>query len=167
MNKRLIIAFVSVFLFVLASNVSAVKPDKSTYSVHDELFVVGCGDYDVLVDFTYRVMETLFYDKDSVPVKLHFSAHVSNSVFYNSVDPDIFIQQGADGVGMNEQFRMNLITGEWNSTGAHWRITLPGIGPLFVYAGNIYFDGETIHFSGRYFFPEEGTGSALCEALAP
>ena len=61
----------------------------------------------------------------------------------------------------------DLTTGEDEWHGIPYRITLPGIGPLLLEAGRSYFDGETVYHSGVFMFPEDGTGSALCEALAP
>jgi hypothetical protein len=45
---------------------------------------------------------------------------------------------------------------------------LPKIGKLFMMAGNaVWEEGERVSRSGLEIFPEDGTGSKLCEALAP
>jgi len=62
---------------------------------------------------------------------------------------------------------MILTTWEDEWQGIPYRITLPGIGPLLLEAGRSYFDEETVYHSGVFMFPEDGTGSVLCEALAP
>ncbi len=100
------------------------------------------------------------------PPHPQWCASDTDAIYYNSEHPDIFIRQGASGNGENFQVKINLITGEEQYTGMPFRITLPGIGPLYIEVGRGYWDGEEFKFTGLVLFPEEGTGSALCDALA-
>lgn len=144
----------------------AVPPLAETVEYVDDFPIVGCGDYEVWTMATTRETSTYFFDKDGDPVRLRVSLLVSDAIYYNSLNPEIFIQQGASGTGENFQIMIDLVTGTEKYTGAPFRITIPGIGPLYVEAGNGYWDGENFTFNGISMFPEAGTGSALCDALA-
>lgn len=167
MRKTYITALISAIILGLSVNIWAYPPFSETSFIEDDLHVADCDGFTVRTLATTRVTETFFFDRDGNPVRLRISAHVTDSIYYNSVDPTIYIQQGASGAGENGQFLINLVTGTVQVTGAVWRITLKGIGPLFIDVGRHYWDGDSWAISGTTIFPEAGTGSALCEALAP
>ncbi len=167
MKKTYITALISTMILGFSVNAWAYRPFSETFYSDDNFPVVGCGDYQVWTAGTVRVTETTFFDRDGNPVRLRVSMHITDAIYYNSEYPDIYIQQGASGTGENIQGQINLVTGEQQWTGVPLRITLKGIGPLFIDVGRHYWDGESWAISGTTIFPEAGTGSALCEALAP
>lgn len=167
MNKILLLALTLVLFLSSAFNVWAKKPFMETNYFEDAFPIVGCADYEVWTVSTVRERVTTFFDRDDNPVRVRASLHISDAFYYNSENPDIYIQQGASGTGENIQIRINLVTGEEQYTGSPFRITLPGIGVLYKEAGRAYWDGENLFFTGSIIFPEAGTGSALCDALAP
>ena len=168
MSKSVIVTLFSTLILSISVNAWATPPLSVTYhDVSDDFAIVACGDYDVRTAALIRGKETLFFDKDDNPIRLRISWLISEAIYYNSLNPDIYIQQGKVGVGENMQLSINLVTGAERWTGANFRITLPGIGPLWVRAGHGTWDGENYAWNGAFILPEAGTGSALCEALAP
>jgi hypothetical protein len=167
MRKTYITALVSTMVLCLSVNAWANPPFSEISYISDDFPVVSCGDYWVKALANTRVTQTTFFNQDGNPVRLRISMHVTDSVYYNSEDPGIYIQQGAKGTGENVQGKIDLVTGEEQWPGLPFRITLKGIGPLYIEVGRMYWDGESYNFSGMVIFPEAGTGSALCDALAP
>jgi len=167
MKKTLLLTLIFVLISSSAFNVWAMKPFSETNYFEDDFPIVGCGDYEVWTAATTRETVTTFFDRDDNPVRVRVSFHISDAIYYNSENPDIYIQQGASGTGENLQIKINLVTGKEQYTGSPYRITLPGIGVLYKEAGRATWDGENFTFTGSIIFPEAGTGSALCDALAP
>ena len=168
MKKTLFLTLIFVLILSSAFNAWAKRPDSVTNYFDDDFPIVECGDYEVWTAATTRETVTTFFDRDDNPVRLRVSFHITDAIYYNSEYPDIYIQQGASGTGENIQGRINLVTGAEQWTGSPFRITLPGIGVLYKEAGRAYSsDGENFTFTGSIIFPEAGTGSALCDALAP
>jgi hypothetical protein len=166
-KKTLLLNLIFVLILSSAFNAWANPPYSETSYFDDDFPIVECGDYEVWTAATTRMTETTFFDRNDNPVRVRVSFHISDSIYYNSEYPDIYIQQGASGTGENIQIKINLVTGEEQYTGSPYRITLPGIGVLYKEAGRAYWDGENMFFTGSIIFPEAGTGSALCDALAP
>ena len=160
------ILFATMFLG-LSINAWATPPLSETVYYDDEFPLVGCGDFDVRVLATTRERQTLFFDKEGNEVRLRIALHVSDAIYYNSSNPDLYIQQGASGTGENLMIMIDLKTGTERYSGAPYRITIPGVGPLYIEAGHWTWDGENFVSKGVFMFPEEGTGSALCDALSP
>ena len=156
----------TITLIMTSFSATAMPPLSETNEYVDDFPIVGCGEFEVRTMATTRERSTYFFDKDGVPVRLRVSLHISDAIYYNSLNPEIFIQQGASGTGENFQIMVDLVTGTERYTGLPYRITIPGVGPLFVEAGHGYWDGENFTFNGISMFPEAGTGSALCDALA-
>ena len=156
----------TITLILTSFSAMAMPPLSETEEFVDDFPIVGCGEYEVWTMATTRQTITVFFDKDGVPVRQRLSLHISDAIYYNSLNPEIFIQQGASGTGENYQIMFNLVTGTERYTGLPYRITIPGVGPLYVVAGHAVWDGENYIFSGIDMFPEAGTGSALCDALA-
>jgi len=170
MNKSFIVTLFSTLILSISVNAWAAPPSSVTYYQSEDFAVVGCsdyGDYHIRTSAETRITETTFFNQAGDDVRLRVSVHIVESIYYNSLNPDIYIQQGQNGVGENWQISLNLVTGAERYTGKPYRITLPGVGPLYIEAGHGSWDGVTFTFRGISIMPEAGTGSALCEALAP
>ena len=170
MNKSFIVTLFSTLILSISVNAWAAPPSSVTYYQSEDFAVVGCsdyGDYHIRTSAETRITETTFFNQAGDDVRLRVSVHIVESIYYNSENPDIYIQQGGNGVGENAQVSIDLATGVERWTGATYRITLPGVGPLYIEAGHGTWDGENLSWNGSQIFPEAGTGSALCEALAP
>lgn len=165
-----IIATIMLLLFVFvggAVNAWAKPPLSETNYYPDSFPIVQCDGYQVWTSAEVRETETVFFDKDGKPARVRVFLHVRDAIYYNSLDPEIYIQQGVSGTGEGLTLWINLVTGTERFTGRFARITLPGVGVLYLEMGRAHWDGENWSFNGISVFPEAGTGSALCEALAP
>ena len=175
-NKSFIVTLFFALILSISVDAWATPPSSDVRYLDEDFPIVGCGDYHIRTVASFRLRETFFFDKDGVPVRLRISVLITGSIYYsiyNESDPvgpeniEKYIQQGAKGRGENQQIWIDLIEIGEKYTGLPFRITLPGIGPLFLEAGHGYWDGVTYTFHGISIMPEDGTGSALCEALAP
>lgn len=123
-----------------------------------------------LVDCTDFVVRTKGWEKDTFkiyPDRLVWKIQVTDSVYYNSADPEKFIQQGKNGIGENQTY-VFYNNGDVKWAGAPFRITIPGIGHVLISTGNYYWDESEQSWvrHGLFFVLAEGeTGLALCEAL--
>lgn len=165
--KYLVLCVIYAVLMAVSSLAWAVKPYSDSFVVEDDLFVVNCGEYDVYTLASTKVKETIYFNQEGEPIRYHLTLKILQSVYYNSEDDSIKIVQGKFGRGENASYWEDIVTGDWQSTGGQFRITLPGIGPLLIDVGRWHWDGENFYRSGAFIAPEDGTGSALCEALAP
>jgi hypothetical protein len=162
----------SILFLLVASSAWASPPERFVDYVPFDFDVLDCDGYSVWTSGWERDTYTLFFDKDGNETRLRTSIHITDAMWYNKPDDSeappsgIYIQQGASGTGENFQIWENFVTGEFQGAGLPYRITLPRIGPLYLEAGRTSFDGEW-HITGVVIFPEDGTGSALCDALAP
>ena len=169
MSKKIALKFViSLFLLLLASPVFALKPVVVwDYEGPDDLFIVDCGDYDVRTSSWAKITITDYLDKYGEYVRTHVLFKISDAIYYNSENPEIYIMNKGAGNGENESQWWDA-DGNGSSSGMPFRIMLPKIGKLFMVAGHAVWEGgERVSRSGLEIFPEDGTGSKLCEALAP
>ena len=166
-KKSLTLFSIFILSVIFSSSIWAVKPYSETYIGEYPYFIVDCGDYDVYQQIKMRETETWYYNQDGEETRYHWSAHMVESRWFNSEDDSIYIVQGKFGRGENVSFWLDYVTGDWQSTGGQYRITIPGIGPVYMETGRWHWDGETMYRSGASVAPENGTASALCEALAP
>lgn len=165
MNIHTVIS--SIVALTWASVAMATPPFIETFTVIDDLFIVDCGSFNVRTRAPTIITEKTFFDKSGEPVRFHASGHITESIYYNSTDDSIFVSQGANGVGENFFFMLDLITGEIVNAGGFFRLTLPGIGHVVMLMGvqKVDADGNVV-FNGLDAFPEGDTASALCGALA-
>lgn len=176
-TKSKILTVLSVSMLCLSFNAQAVPPSSETEIWHDDLFIVDCGTYDVRTAATMRERVTEHYNKAGEPVRLHISFRILESIYYSCPDdpgydecaenPAVYIQQGRFGKGENAHGWIDLVTGEEAFTGAQFRLTIPGAGPVVLDAGRYHFDGESWYHTGIFIWPEGDTGDALCEVLEP
>ena len=166
-GKFVLILSIAVAALVLSASVSAANPIVVyDYEGPDDIFIIGCDGYDVRNASWAKVTVTDYFGKDGNFVREHVWIHISDSIYYNSVFPEIFIQNQGAGNGENISQWWDA-DGNEKESGMPYRIMLPGIGKLFMMAGHGYWDGENFSWTGLRVFPEDGTGSKLCEVLAP
>ena len=60
---------------------------------------------------------------------------------------------------------VDLLTGEYSSSGVYFNITAPGFGPVYLVVGHEVFDGDGNVL--QYVGPEIVDIPALCAAMAP
>ena len=166
--KRTILCTLSAALLGWAAAASSAPPDIVRFEEPFDFGIVDCGGFVVFTDGTQNVTFKTFFDKDGIPSRLQVSLRIIESRYYNSVDPTIFIRQGARGAGENVTINVDLATGDEHDRGLLFRITIPGVGPAFLQAGTFRFENGMLVFrAGPFIFPEDGTGSVLCNALSP
>ena len=153
---------------LLASTSYAGKPDVFRYMSEFNFPVVDCGSFEVWTSGWEKDTEKWWYDDFGDPVRLQFSVNVTESQYYNNMEPDKFVTQGKNGVGENFTNNIDLTTGDQHWSGLQFRLTIPGIGHVLLDAGTWWWDAseEMLIHKGPYFALAEGeTGLALCEAL--
>jgi hypothetical protein len=149
-----------------ASVGSATPTLIETFAVIDDFPITDCGDFQVRTESPTIITEKTFFNSSGDPVRFQASGRVTESIYYNSSDPSIFVTQGKNGVGENFFFMVDLNTGEIVNAGGFFRLTLPGIGHVVMQMGVAKENGEFV-FHGLNAFPEGETAAALCDALTP
>jgi hypothetical protein len=147
----------------------ATPPEIVTFTIVDDFPVVDCGEFEVWTEAPTRITEKTFFNQSGQPVRLQVHGRVLESVYYNRSNPELFVSQGAKGVGEGFSNTFDLITGEiTNSSGNFFRLTLPGIGHVLMSVGHFGFDADgNFVFHGLEALADGETGLALCEALSP
>ena len=123
-----------------------------------------CGTFDILVDFTYEFKIKVYFDNEGNWTKyVERIRVVGNSVWYNSVNPEISF---LGGPGENET-QVWYPDGRYVITGLSVKIQVPGSGLMILDAGRKIFDlatGEMVFQAGPSDF--YGDTTALCELFA-
>ena len=168
MFRKLISASSAATLTLMVSTSAfALKPMVVfEYEGPDDILVVECGDYDVRTSSWAKITVIDYFDKDENFVREHVRFHISNAIYYNSEFPDIYISNQGAGNGENVS-QWWYADGTLMEAGMPFRIMLPKIGKLYMLAGHGYWDGENFTWTGLEVFPEDGTGSKLCDVLSP
>ena len=156
----------SVVTLMWASVALATPPFIETFTVIDDLFVVACDGFDVRTEAPTIITEKTFFNSSGDPVKFQASGRITESIYYNSTDKSIFVTQGANGVGENFFFMVDLTTGEIVNAGGFFRLTLPGIGHVVMQVGVVKVDGGFV-FHGLEAITDGEIAAAICEALSP
>ena len=151
-----------------APTAGAKPPSINTFTVVDDFEIVQCGSYNVRTNADTKITEQFWFDEDGNPIRLRLKLRVTRSEYYNDVNPDISISQGANGVGENISADIDLVTGAEHWSGNGFRLTIPGIGRVIWDTGTFKLDedGNPV-FHGISLLADGETGLALCEALAP
>lgn len=166
-RKLITVLSVAAFTLLMSTSALALKPVVLVdYEGPYDEFVIECGDYDVHNSSWIHLTLTDYLDKNGDVIRTHVWAHVWDSIFYNSEVPEIYISNQGAGNGENLSQWWNA-DGTMMEAGLLWRIMLPGIGKLYMTAGRGFWDGENWSWSGLEVLPENGSGSRLCDALAP
>jgi len=137
--------------------------------------VVACGDPEADGFLVYtkgweRDTFKWWYDEFGDPLRLQWNIQITESEYYNGTDPDKTVSQGKKGVGENAMIRIdfvNGIAGDEHNSGAQFRLTIPGIGHVFLSVGTWEYDAseDSLVHHGPDIFADGESGLALCEAL--
>ena len=167
MRRLLRVSGVFLLVSVMAAAAGATPPSISVFTVVDDFEIVQCGDYNVRTNADARVTEKVWFDGNGDAVRVQVKIQVTRSEYYNDVNPDISISQGAKGAGENVTGDLDLVTGEEHWSGNAFRLTVPGIGRVIWDTGTFKLDedGNPV-FHGISMLADGETGLALCEALA-
>lgn len=152
----------------IATSVHAAKPESFRYMTEFSFPVVDCGSFQVWTSGWERDTEKWWYDKDGNPEKLQVTINITESQYFNNVEPDKFVTQGKNGVGENVTVTIDLVTGDQQNSGALFRLTIPGIGHVLLDVGTLFWDQSTqtvIRHGPDFALAEGETGLALCEAV--
>ena len=168
MFKKLIaLSSVAALTLMVSTSALALKPlVVFDYEGPDDILFVECGDYDVRTNSWAKIIATDYFVNNVEVIRTHVRFHISDAIYYNSEVPEIYISNQGAGNGENVSQWWNA-DGTMMEAGMPFRIMLPGIGKLYMIAGRGYWDGESYSWTGLEVFPEGGTGSKLCEVLAP
>jgi hypothetical protein len=171
---------VPVAAFLLSSSVYAGKPEISRFVVPFDLGpIVECDGFEVWTSGLERDTLKLWFDADGNPVRLQVQILITESKYYNTIDPDNkFVTQGKNGVGENVTLNLEvvgvdpdfgfLIFGDRHESGAAFRLTLPGIGHVVLSVGTWFYDASEdvfVHKGPDFVIAEGESAPALCEAL--
>lgn len=168
MFKKLItLSSAAALALMVSTSALALKPIVVfEYEGPDDILIVECGDYDVRTSSWAKITVTDYLDRHGNFVREHVRVHISDAIYYNSETPDIYISNQGAGNGENVS-QWWYADGTMMEAGMPYRIMLPKIGKLYMLAGHGNWDGESFSWSGLQVFPDNGTGSKLCEVLAP
>ena len=159
---------IAILMMMVSVSVIAIPPEIIVdYEGPDDIFIVECDGYDVRTSSWAKITVTWFFDKDGNPIREHSLVRIYDAIYYNSEDEGIYIRNQGAGNGENISFWYDMVNDTFKESGMPYRIMLPGVGKLFMQAGHGVGDGEGFFWTGLYVFPVGGSGSKLCEALAP
>ena len=158
------ISSASVALF-LASPSLADGPELTREMNPFNFPVVDCDSFLVWTKGWERDTFKWWYDEFGEPLRVQWKIQITESEYYNGSDPDKSVSQGKNGVGENLTIDFDFDTGEEHQSGAAFRLTIPGIGRVYLSVGTWKFDGSEWIHHGPTIFVEGETGLALCEAL--
>ena len=130
--------------------------------------VVGsCVGFDILADWTADWRTVVVADKAGNPAQEQMVYHVNGpSTYYNSVHPEMRLRGGP---GEGQDAHLSFVKGTVVVAGLQWKVVLPGVGPIFMDAGELTIDMATnviTHTGGHHQWYESDFG-ALCQALTP
>ena len=169
MRKLLQIAGIVLLAGTWAVSASASTPIINTIVFVEDLLIVHCEGFDVRTKAKIRYTEKRWFDDDGIALKTKVHWKILESEYYNSVNPEISISQGLNGVGETVMGNIDEVTGETHASGLGFRLTIPRIGHVFMDIGTIRRDEDfNILFEHGllWVFAKGETGLALCEALA-
>ena len=150
-----------------ASTAWAVPPNKVNFAFDTVGFLVGdCGTFQVWTDFHGEGFFIERFNQAGAVTKVNQHINFSQSIYYNSENPAIFIE-GGPGELQNDHFDFTGDVPTLAITGLTFKVTLPGNGVIFHEAGRIVIDfetGEVLFQAGPHDFGDQEV-AALCTAL--
>lgn len=127
----------------------------------------SCIGFDVLADWTAEFRTVAVVDKAGNPAQEQLVYRVTGrTTYYNSLQPDKLLYGGP---GEGQAAHLNYVNGSVVVSALQWKVVVPGVGPIFMDAGEITFDlatGAITHAGGHHQY-YEGDFAALCQALTP
>jgi len=165
-TKTKLLVALSILVLFFSSSAQATPPESETdyFPFYEEW--IDCGGWWVVTEGTIRERFTTFFDRNGEPARIHVGLLVVESRWLNSEHPEIYIQQGSNGRGENASYWFDFNTGNERGSGAGYRITVPGYGPVIMDIGHWTWDGENFTSHGLFAIPDDFTGSVFCEVLA-
>lgn len=167
MNKKILVAIIiAILIGTMALPVFAKRPDRFTDSFTEApMLIADCGDYEVWTkDSQLYLNGTIHYDNEGSPIMIITHWKVEDTYW----SPETLKEVSVD-VKLFNSVEV-LATGEFQSAGIQFRLTLPGEGTILMDVGRYVFDADfnIIFKSGKHpvFFPEEGGTEKLCAFFA-
>lgn len=161
---------VCAFAVLLAASTGfAGKPVKENFSFVDPAFLIGnCDGFDILSSATITGFTIFKFDEDGFPIGGQAHLRTLNDIWYNSANPDIYIEAGP---GQVQNVNVDFVGDPPFSaiSGVNFRVNLPGYGVVFLNAGLAIIDlstGQTVVKRGPGDF-ESGNVDMVCELLTP
>lgn len=166
-KKTLTAAFAACFIFGAVSTALAVPPRMFSYQFHSTENVIGdCGDFEIWndVNLVLDLVTHLNQDGDRTFTRQHW--RVSDSVYYRSDDPSVFVYGGP---GEQDIRKYDWLDEVWAYSGPAFKITIPGYGVIFHEAGHAIYDpaNDELTFQRGPSDFTDGDFDALCMALNP
>ena len=127
--------------------------------------VVDCDSFLVWTKGWERDTFKWWYDEFGDPLRVQWKIQVTESEYYNGSDPDKSVSQGKNGVGENSTISIDFVNETQHDSGAAFRLTMPGIGHVFLSVGSWKWDDSGFVHNGPTILVDGETGLALCEAL--
>lgn len=164
LKKSFIISMFAAISLGAASLSLAAKPVHESFFIPDAFLFIGeCDGFEIINVSDLEITVTSFFDNNGDFVRNRAIFKVLNSVYFNSVDPGLSLEGGPGEVEIGH---FNAVENTLALTGASFRVTVPGVGVIYLDAGRTLFDFNTgeITKSGPSDF-EDGNVDALCDAL--
>jgi len=129
--------------------------------------VGSCEGFDILADWTAEFRTIAVADQSGNPAQEQLVYRViGQTKYYNSLQPDKLLYGGP---GEGQAAHLNYVNGSVVVSALQWKVVVPGVGPIFLDAGEITIDlatGAITHAGGHHQY-YEGDFAALCQALTP
>jgi hypothetical protein len=146
------------------------KPETYPYGPRQVIGeeVANCGDFLVLTDYSIEGFARFYLNKDG-SFRLLLNLVAPESIYYNSEDPSYWLPGTAENISQWYYFNANDEAIYWVTTGAPFRVILPGYGPVFMNVGRVKLDIATQEFTfiAGQFDNLNGNLDAICAALRP
>lgn len=159
-----VISILTVVLLGAATASLAAKPVKQTFFLPDTGLVIGeCDGFEIINVADLEITVTSFFSNDGDFIRERVMFRVRNSVYFNSVNPDISLDGGPGEV---EVSHFDAVDNTLSFKGAPFKVTVPGSGVIYLQAGRTFIDLNTgeVTTSGPSDF-DDGNVDELCDAL--
>jgi hypothetical protein len=147
---------------MFAGSASATVPATGRFTFTDSFIddgVSGICGFPVLSTGTDTGTFQTFFDSSGTPVLIRLEIHSRGSFSANGIT----IPTASAGM-----FTMNLINGTTTDTGLDIRVTIPGVGNLYLDRGHLIFDSSgNLTFEAGPHPSLHGDIPGLCAALTP
>lgn len=123
--------------------------------------VADCGGFLVRNSYGGTVRVMVRYDKAGTQVQAVQHAVYTDSIYYNSANPLLFLE------GIAERGTVRVVDGLLYVSGPAYRVTVPGSGLVFAWTGHWVINTATGQIEAQHGPADllEGDIAALCRAL--
>jgi hypothetical protein len=161
MRTSLLPAVLALLPLALAVPASAGQPGFDSGSDSGSAFVTDCGDFEIWDDYTTNWSGKVFQDDEGDTTRI--VEHIWGSdTFVNTTSGE-----SVSGTINNGEI-VDLSEPTVTQNGSNGKITLPGVGLVFIDVGRYVLDIETFEFTfvkGKHGFIDENY-TRLCQVLA-